>query len=107
MTTGIMQCDSCMKLVKEEIEAMGWLRLQTIVVPTPKLQKLVQQQGGMDGENEEVKAELPPVVGGDFCSIDCLTSFAESKKDEVEKKKREKLAKEKGMEGVEANKGYL
>lgn len=78
MTTGIVQCNFCERVVKER-DAHGWLDVRVWVTkPTkdaveqmrmdPSMAQMLDRQG-ITG------SDLPALVGGDFCSLDHLVRF--------------------------------
>ena len=78
MTTGIVQCNFCEKVVKER-DAHGWLDVRVWVTkPTkdaveqmkmdPSMAQMLERQG-ITG------ADLPALVGGDFCCLEHLVRF--------------------------------
>lgn len=83
MATGIVQCDHCQRVVKQE-EAHGWLDVRVYVTKPdnetlermkqdPTIAKLLDARG-------VTAAELPALIGGDFCCVDHLVKFYEAQR---------------------------
>lgn len=78
MATGLVRCDHCQKTVEQQ-EAHGWMDVRVWVTKMspenlermkqdPQMARLLESQG-IEG------ADLPALVGGDFCCLDHLVQF--------------------------------
>ena len=81
MATNIVQCDNCQQVVKQK-DAHGWLEIRTWVTkPTPEQYAMMAQDPRWQQEFTAAQltegAPMPPLIGGDFCTIDCLLTFCE------------------------------
>lgn len=81
MATNIVQCDNCQRVVKQK-DAHGWLEIRTWVTkPTPEQYAMMAQDPRWQQEFTAAQltegAPMPPLIGGDFCTIDCLLTFCE------------------------------
>jgi hypothetical protein len=78
MSSDIVQCDQCGKVVKIQ-EAHGWLEVKVYMTkPTQEQYDAYMQHPQSKAHiiaNDIRPAPLPPMVYGDFCSMDCIVKF--------------------------------
>jgi hypothetical protein len=78
MSSNIVQCDQCGKVVKMQ-EAHGWLEVKVYMTkPTQEQYDAYMQHPQAAAHviaNDIRPAPLPPMVYGDFCSMDCIVKF--------------------------------
>lgn len=73
MAENYVKCDNCGKYA-HVTDCHGWFSLKTWVTkPSPEQLALYQRMGEVPAGM--TAAERPPVIGGDLCSVRCLTEF--------------------------------
>ena len=82
MSTAIVQCDQCGKVVKQK-DAHGWVDVRVWVTkPTNKeFEDAMRSLEGQMAMEDAEPAPRPPIEGGDFCQLYCLVKFYEGQQD--------------------------
>lgn len=83
MATGLLRCDHCEKIAKQQ-DAHGWLEVKVLVSkPSPEMMEMMRtdpQMAKVLDAQGITSADLPALIGGDFCTTDCLVKFYEAQR---------------------------
>jgi hypothetical protein len=103
MASNIVQCDECGKVTKQD-DAHGWFDVRVFITkPTPEQYEMYKQNPMAEVQMrlQDVRpAELPALIGGDFCTLECLSAYYNKQRDLRELLESEPV--EKGQPEAEA-----